>query len=128
MVDPTVDIGSQDNWVLTKEQTSQTEFLQAQKSLSSLQGQAPADLSQVDVLLNKAVSDEVSGINNIVTAVKNSLAVVNDLTYLDPDVAGQAFTSLQQGATEGNQALSLIAASTAAILLSKLHKTGTAKN
>jgi hypothetical protein len=110
VVDPTTDLVSQDDWALSQEQKSQTAFLQAQTNLGLLHGQAPDDLSQADSLLNQGVNDQVSGINNIVTAVKNSMANVDDLTFIDPDAVAQGFASLEKSATEEDQAFSLMEA------------------
>ena len=106
MANPTIEMGAQDDSVLTKEQQSQKDFSEAQTNLQSIK--VPSDFSQVNDLLNKAVSSQNNGINTVVSAIKNSLANVDDLTFLDLDTVNQGFSNLEQGTSYENQAMSLI--------------------
>ncbi len=115
MRDPTLAIyGGQylEDLVTASETEAQADFSQAQKNIQSLNGQAPSDLSQADSLLNQAVSSQISGINALVAAI-NVAVPKGGFSFLDPDAANAAFTSIEQGNSDESQALDLIKASPA---------------
>ena len=115
-IDPTLAVfGGQylESLDATSTTKAQGEYAEAQTNFSSLHNQAPSDLSQADGLLNQSLNEQVNGINAVIAAV-NAAIPKGGFSYLDPDATYQGLASLEQGATDENQALSLIVASNAA--------------
>ncbi len=117
MSDPTSAIwGGQylEGLVASNESKAQGELSKAQINFQHLYGVAPLDLSQANDLLNQAISNQLSGVNALVSAI-NTAVPKGGFSYLDPDAAESGVTSIQQGLTNESQALSLIQVSTSSI-------------